>query len=86
MADQQLWDFFQALTQPGRRSTVDELSALDQLLGRKKFAERQNETGIMTIDPGITWNGYDKNAIRPDDLMSDIASERAYRRYRQDDI
>ena len=86
MSEQALLDFFQALTQPGRRSTVDELSALDQLLGRKQFAERQNQTGIMTIDPGTTWNGYDKNAMQPDDLMSDMAAERAYRRYRQDDI
>lgn len=75
-----LLDFYQALTQRPRMN--DQLSAEDQFLAYQRMLAQRGATGINTIDPGMTWNGFDKLAIQPDDIMSDSA----YRRYRQEDI
>lgn len=48
---------------------TDNISPLEQYLAHQRMLQRRGEATIQTIDPGRTWNGYDKNAIMPDDVM-----------------
>jgi len=53
-----------------RFAQTDNLSPAEQYLAKQRMLQMRGQTNIRTINPGVTWGGHDKNAIQPNDVMS----------------
>ena len=41
-----------------------------QMMQAKQFQDRLSNTGPRDINPGVTWNGQDRNAVQPNDVIT----------------